>query len=123
MFYRKKPLEVPATLSLEDIEGDLASFSSQQNGLQIFTPNAKQVIEEIINDEKSSDEKLEISMWWKIFKLFQSQFRDMEERAEKIDEMKAVIEAEVDELKEKRELLKNEIQENYGKVLKLKTPQ
>lgn len=119
MFSRKKAQEAPTVISLEEIEADLASFSSQQSSLQAFTPSSKQ---ELV-DEILEEENLEISTWWKIFKIFQSQFRDIQSRASEIDELKSVIGSQTDELKEKRELLVNEIEENYQKVLKLKTPE
>lgn len=117
--FSRKTKEAPTVISLEEIENDLASFSSQQSKMT-FTSSAQELVDEVL-EEKT--ENIEISTWWKIFKIFQNQFQDIEERAKDIDELKSVIGAQVDELKEKRELLVNEIDENYQKVLKLKTPE
>lgn len=120
MFTRKKKLESPAMMSFAEIESDLDSFSNQQSSNILFSPTNKQLINEIL-DEK--EDNLQISSWWKLFKVFQNQLREIEEKAAKIDESKIVINSQLDELKEKRELLKNEIDVNYHKVLKLKTPE
>lgn len=122
MFSRKKPLDPPGHISLEEIEADLASFSSQQSSHQYPSTNTKQIIEEV-TDELNSEGKLQLSSFWKLFKVFSSQFVEMEEKVEKIDEMKSEIEGEVKELKELREDAEKEIQETYEKVLKIKTPQ
>lgn len=120
MFSRKKKHEAPAMMSFADIESDLDSFSNQQNSNALFSPSNQQLINEVL-DEK--EEVLEISSWWKLFKVFQNQFRELEDKAAKIDEMKNVINENLQDLKEKRELLRNEIDDNYHKVLKLKTPE
>lgn len=120
MFSRKKKLEAPAMMSFADIESDLDSFSHQQSSNALFSPSNRQLINEIL-DEK--EENLDISSWWKLFKVFQNQFHEIEEKAAKLDDSKNVINTQLNELKEMRELLKNEIDENYHKVLKLKTPE
>lgn len=124
MFSKKKTPAPPPMMSLEDIEADLASFSTQQSLHNSFNFATKQLIDEILS-EKSENENAEIDdlTWWKLFKVFQNQFLEIEERAKNIKEMKTVIESQKEELKEKRDLLETEIEELYHIVLKLKTPE
>lgn len=118
MFTRKKKQDSPAMMSFEDIESDLNSFTNQQNTNIFLPPINEQLITEILEEREEN-----LESWWKLFKVFQSRFRELEEKTTKIDESKEIIDFQLDELKEKRKLLKNEIDENYQKVLKLKTPE
>lgn len=120
MFSRKKKHEAPTMMSFADIESDLDSFSNQKSTNSLFNPSNKQLINEVL---EVNEEVLEIASWWKLFKVFQNQFREIEEKAVKIDETKNVINEDLQDLKLKRKILKNEIQENYHNVLKLKTPE